>query len=636
MSKLNSSLVNKIISWLMIVILAIIGLVTIKNADGIGIPGDGFEYLMMQISFQNHGSFDVTESDVEDAKQYFDNEIFDTIYRDRAETTLIEGNNGKLYAKHFGMYSVIGLPLSRVFHYFGINPAKAFMVMNLVFWLFALVVVRLFLKTDEWRKTLLIAFLTFNPIYFYLSWVHTELFIFAFVIIGLVFWNNRKFIPAMLFTSIAATCNLAVLTLAFVIGLDFVISTYLNTRNIGNVVKKAIPLLACALPGFIPVILSIIHFGTYSPVASVASVGSSEFPADSRLWAALSYIIDPNQGMLVYSALIVPTFIVLIVINLFLRERVLSTVLNLSAVLLMLVIISQELHINCGMSFIMRYNVWMLPIYAFFVVYNLRKIWQGIAIVGGSTLWALAIILVMFTSGLTNCYLSFTPIGEFVLNRFPTLYNPPVGIFYSRTLGLESYYCKDPVAYRDRDGNVLKILMSGDAIDSLNNGEWVLLNGEYPSASTVCGPHFIYFNYSEEGVRLVPNTNILDFSNMSETDTSYILSEVGIEGDNLLMYGNTLHIRNYMMPGVYNGSLGISNVFGGVQNITISINGSTVYTGPVSMEDDRISFDFEVDETCVCDMEIDAPSALSPSSVDPNSNDDRVLSLYLTDFVYEN
>ena len=620
----------------MIVVLAITGLITIKKADGVAIPGDGFEYLMMQVSFQNHGSFDVTEEDIEDAKVYFDNDIFDTIYKDRADTTLVEGNNGKLYAKHYGLYSVISLPLSRVFHFLGLNPAKAFMVMNLVFWLLALICVMLFLKVDDWRKTLLVLFLACNPVYFYLSWVHTEVFIFAFVVMGLVFWNNRKFIPAMLLTSIAATGNLAVLALAFVVGLDYVISTFKADRSASTVVKKTLPVIACALPGFIPVILSFVHFGTYSPVAAVASVSSSEYPTDSRLWAALSYFIDPNQGMIIYSALIIPSFLVLVVINLIRRERVLSTILNLLSAFLMILIVSQELHINCGMSFIMRYNVWMLPLYAFFVVINLNKFWQGAVFVGGSAAWSAAVMVVMLTSGLRNCYLEFTPVGELVLNRFPTIYNPPVGIFYSRTLGSEVYYCEDPVAYRDSDGNVLKILMSNEAIESITNGDWILLNGDTPSASTVCGAHFLYFNYSEEGVRLVPDTNRIDFSDMSETDASYILSDVGIEGDNLLVYGNSLHIRNYMLPGTYNGSVGVSNVFGGVQNITICINGNTVYEGPVSMEDESIEFSFNVDDSCVCDMEISIPGALSPSSVNPDSNDDRVLSLYLTDFTYEN
>ncbi len=620
----------------MIVVLAITGLFTIKNADGEGIPGDGFEYLMMQISFQNHGSFDVTSEDIDDAKAYFENEIFDTIYKDRADTTLIEANNGKLYAKHFGLYSVIGLPLSRVFHFFGLNPAKAFMVMNLGYWLVALVVVILFLKIDDWRKTLLIAFLTFNPVYFYLSWVHTEVFIFALVVMGLVFWNNRKFIPAMLLTSVAATGNLAVLALAFVIGLDFVITSFKDSKSLGKVVKSTLPLLVCALPGFIPVILSFIHFGTYSPVAAVASVGASDYPTDSRLWAALSYIIDPNQGMLIYSALIIPAFIVLVAVNLIHRERLLSTVLNLFCAALLLLIISQELHINCGMSFIMRYNVWMLPLYAFFVVNNLKKFWQGVTIVGGSSVWALILIFIMVNSGLTNCYLEFTPVGKFVLESFPTVYNPPVGIFYSRTLGSEVYYCEDPVAYRDSDGNVLKMLFSSDALDALANGDWILLNGEYPSSSTICGAHFVYFNYSDEGVRLIPDTNQIDFSDMSETDASYILSDVGIEGDNLLVYGNNLHIKNYMMPGSYLGTIGVSNVFGGVQEIIITINGTNVYEGPVSMDDENICFEFEVGDNCVCNMEIVIPGALSPSSVDSNSDDDRVLSLYLTDFLYEN
>jgi len=634
MIKLNSTLINKIISWMMIVILVVTGLITIKNADAKEIPGDGFEYLMMQISFQNHLSFDVTEEDIEDAKAYFDNEIFDTIYRDRADITLVEGNNGKLYAKHFGLYSVLSLPLSRVFHYFGINPARAFMVMNLLFWVMALVVVMLFLKIDEWRKTLLIAFFVINPVYFYLSWVHTEVLIFALVVIGLVFWNNRNFVLAMLFTSLGAVSNLGVLALAFVIGLDFVISNYPEFKKSVASVKKLIPVVLCAVPGFIPVLLSFIHFGTYSPVAAVASVNSSDYPVDSRLWAALSYIFDPNQGMIVYSGLIVPAFFVVVILMIIRREKLLTTILNLLSVLLMIVIVAQELHINCGMSFIMRYNVWMLPVYSFFVVINIRKLWKTATVTLISAAWSFVMIVLMLTSGLVNCYLEFTPVGNAVINSFPALYNPPVGIFYSRTLGVETYYSEDPVAYRDPEGNVTKVLLTSEASDAIQNGEWLLINGEDAVVSNICGSEFTYMNFSNEGVRLVPNKCLIDFSNMSDSDSSYILSDYGIEGDNLLVYGNELHIRNYMVPGEYEGQIGVANVFGGVQRVTITVNGEQVYTGPVSMEDDCIFFDFSIDEDCVCDMTVTIPGALSPSSVDSDSSDDRLLSLYLTDFSY--
>lgn len=633
MNKTNSTLILKFISWALVVVLAIVGLFTISKADGYEIPGDGFEYLMMQISFQNHGSFDVTNEDIEDAKVYFDNEIFDTIYKNRADTTLVEGNNGKLYAKHFGLYSVLSLPLSRVFHFVGMNPAKAFMVMNLGFWLLSLAVVLVFLKADEWRKTLLIAFLVFNPVYFYLSWVHTEVFIFAFVVMGLVFWYEKKYIPAMLFSSFAATGNLTVLVIAFVIGIDFIVDSYKANKNIASLISKTIPVALCAIPGFVPVIMSFIRFGTYSPVAKVASVGSSLYPTDSRVWAGLSYIFDPNQGMLVYSGIIVPSFIVLAFLSLRHHKATWNTILNLFAAFMMLVIVSQELHINCGMSFIMRYNVWMLPLYAFYVVNSIEKLSNCIAVVGTSSVWSLAIIVVMLNSNLTNCYLDYTPIGKFFVDNFPSIYNPPVGIFYSRTLGNEVYYCDEPVAYRDEDGNVLKLLVTPSALDKLSD-DWLIFNeGDY-FVTNICGSGFSYINYLDDGVRLVPNTDNINFSDMTIIDESYILSDYGIEGESLLIYGNEFHIRNYMIPGIYSGSIGVSNVFGGMQQVIITVNGVEVYNGPVSMDDENIEFDFEVGENYTCDMVITIPGALSPSSVDPSSNDDRMLSLYLTEFQY--
>ena len=52
------------------------------------------------------------------------------------------------------------------------------------------------------------------------------------------------------------------------------------------------------------------------------------------------------------------------------------------------------------------------------------------------------------------------------------------------------------------------------------------------------------------------------------------------------------------------------------------------------MDDDYLEFDYVVTDDCLCDIVIDIPNALSPMSVIPGSDDNRVLSLYLRDFTY--
>ena len=115
---------------------------------------------------------------------------------------------------------------------------------------------------------------------------------------------------------------------------------------------------------------------------------------------------------------------------------------------------------------------------------------------------------------------------------------------------------------------------------------------------------------------------------------SLIRSSVGYEGDVALVYGKQLHLCLHMLPGTYTGRFGLANVFGGEQYITVRVNGDVVYEGPVTMDDDSFGFVLTVGDDYQCDLVIDIPNAFSPMSVIEGNTDDRVLSLYLEDFVY--
>lgn len=632
----------KFISWMLILLLVFAGLTVTSRSDAKDFPGDGYEYLMMPVSIMNHGSTSVTEKDIDDAKAYYGSEVFETIYRTRSETTLVSGNDGNFYAKHYYLYSVLCMPLRGLFHAAGVNPARAFLLMNLFFWLVSCLFVQLVLEAEQWKKTLIMLFVVLNPVWFYLTWVHTEVLMFSLVVISLVFRYNGKYIPSMLFMSIAAMNNLGLLVPAFILGIDFLFHTYKKSdKKISVTLKKTLPILACAIPGFIPVIRSFILFNSYSPVASVASVENSEFPTDSRLLCGLSYIIDPNQGMIAYTFLIVPAFIVICVINLVKRRNTAETIFNLLVIIGILFVVAQELHINCGMSYIMRYNIWILPFMAFFDVFNMKPL-PASFVLSLSSVWTLGVVIFFTLTSAPDLYLGFTPFGKFMMENLTSVYNPPVGIFYSRTLTSETYYSEYPVGYFDDEGNLCKILVTPQASELLDEGKWTIFDPsgaivDYRDLDTtnINGSDFTYVNITRDGYHLVEDTDTLDFSDLKDTDNPVILSSVGFEGDNALIYGNELDLRIRTTPGTYTGRFYLTNVFGGIQNVMVRADGEPVYEGIVSMDDEYFEFEFEVDDGYFCDIEVLVPGALSPVSVIPESTDDRVLSLYITEFTYE-
>ena len=86
MAETRKDVILSFISWVLLLILAIGGLGVIARDDAYQLPGDGFEYLMMPVSIVNHGSTDVTQQDIDDAKAYYGNNIFDTIYLKTTKT----------------------------------------------------------------------------------------------------------------------------------------------------------------------------------------------------------------------------------------------------------------------------------------------------------------------------------------------------------------------------------------------------------------------------------------------------------------------------------------------------------------------------------------------------------------------
>lgn len=82
-----------------------------------------------------------------------------------------------------------------------IYPLWAFYITNGILWLIAILTIFYCLKTDDKRKFCLLILVMINPVFFYLDWVHMEMFIFSFEIIGLVFLYNKQYALSILMVS---------------------------------------------------------------------------------------------------------------------------------------------------------------------------------------------------------------------------------------------------------------------------------------------------------------------------------------------------------------------------------------------------------------------------------------------------
>lgn len=464
-----------LISWIIIAVYLIAGCFYISTLSA-SVYGDGYEYMFQTTSFRNHLSFEVTEQDVEDTARVFDD---DRAYDKYSDLTL--DREGRAYCNHFGFYSVLVLPLRMILFRLGYDPTYSFFIFNLLLMAVAASVTLIFLKTDDMKKLCLVLLILLSPAFLYISWVHTEVYIFAFAVMGMVFWHNRQRGIAILMVSLAAIQNLGILPLGMMIGIDHIIEVVLSSREekkkVPYLCRRILPYGLFYLPAFVPMAMNLIHFGTISVIAEKVT------DTTDLLRKAAAFIIDPNIGLIIYVPVMVIGFAVIAIASIVMKVNLRKTVFHILAIAGMLFIVAFEKQINCGMNGIMRYCVWICPVFFFYFVLNFDHAFRN---------YRLFHILAVFSSCLTAVIMSlflwgpfvygqngFSPVARLILSTCPSVYDPPVGIFYSRCCDHEIYYSEDPVSFYDSEGYSRKIIVSREALDKLEEGSWVIVDDDF-------------------------------------------------------------------------------------------------------------------------------------------------------------
>ena len=445
------------------------------------IMGDGAEYILHTAAIQNHGSLDIRPEDVKRASEEFYGleSILQSMYDTRHG--FHETAEGEVFANHFGAYSALVIPAKTILILLDIHPIYAFFITNAILWTMAILAVIVLLKTDWKKKFWISMLLMFNPAIFYLDWTHTEIYIFAFTIIGLVFFYNKQYRRAIFFVSVAAMQNIAILPYAMIIGIDYIINfyhdkmekwTFKNSLSfIRSYWKEILPYGCFYIPAAIPLMVTFIHFGTLNVVADVAR--EKEFLMEK----AFAYAFDLNIGILPFEPIIILMFLIMLIVGLKTNRK--ESLLNLIGVGGIFYIISNQRQINSGMECIMRYNVWIIPIMIFFVAMHWEvcvgrfKASYMAVFFGIETTYTICILGYLLLGNGAYNYGQFAPWTKKILAVAPQLYNPVHGIFYSRCSGGERYYSSYPVGYYDEDGYVKKIILNQQSeADFLQN--WIL------------------------------------------------------------------------------------------------------------------------------------------------------------------
>ena len=305
-------------------------------------------------------------------------------------------------------------------------------------------------------------------------------------------------------------------------------------------------------------------------------------------------------------------------------------------------------HVNCAMSGISRYNAWGASILIFATGLLGTDLLEKARIKAISFVtFGLSAILtagVVFAYGPTcasnTSYLQFAPIATWTLDHFPSLYNPLESTFNSRTNLIEGgYYIETPVAYYAEDGYIRKILASENDKDILLS-DYISEVGKTDSfikqVNDLKGLGYISLSGSDKIVK-VESINIgeaISFTNEDNSGATYVTQGIYCYAEDW----GTWSIGNKTVLKLKTDSKAKelhceidACAFSGAQDVTVSINGKSVYHNE-EYRGDGIKFDFDnpgAGESI--EIAIDIPNAVAP--IEFGQNDERVLGLGYTSLI---
>ncbi len=544
--------------------------------------GEWDDYSLPVASILYEHNFSITQNDVECYKALFPE------WAEHIQYFSLSGRftrNGGEMPWYFPVYAIICIPFVLILKVMRLPTIYSFAYTNLMVFLVALLFVYKCLKTEERKKCLLIAALSIHPVIFYFGWISAEVFIYSCLIIAMVSWYNRWYKRSAVAVSVAGMLNPTIMSVGIVMIIWYLYAIFQNRDTdfiscLKDNLKDIMTYGCCYIIGLIPMVYNYYNTGYINLSASYETY----LIAEESVWERfLSYLFDLNYGILPYHFFLLLISIALVAAA-FVRRHGRYLVWMLAFVV-NIILYSYMIHINSGMSGTARYNTWVSAIFIFAVCLFMEEILKKRRLIQTAYTLAAAGIcftgLVVFRYGLycasdTN-YTYMTPVAEFILDKFPDLYNPLHSTFNSRTNHVDGgYYYETPIVYFAEDGYVRKILASEKDKDELlknfesqtGYNDWladeIYSLTQKDSYISIPAKYQVYEKFSE--------TN--NFSKQEDPASNYIRHELsGVEKWGTGSDGYNFEAALKCMAG--NDTLKkevISNVHHDFQNIRICIN----------------------------------------------------------------
>lgn len=617
--------------------------------------GEWDDYSLTTASIINDGNAGISKSDVQKAKELFPE------WADRYDSYQLSGfhtRNGDEMPWYFPTYSAFCVPMVLLLKLLGRPAVYAFVYTNFLSFVLMLFVVAGLKKASNKQKVCLLLALSIHPIVFYFTWISAEVFIYSFLTIGILLWQEKKYYLSAFCVAFISTMNPTIL----IVGIAVIIS-YFATLFAENPDQKPRSQLkyfweqkqrillfgACFLISLVPFLYNYYNTGHINLTA--AAFSREDIPTYFRFFA---YLFDLSFGFLPYFNLLFLASIALLVFAVLKRHW--------NYILLMLSFFGTVYcysimpHINSGMSGISRYDAWASPIMIVGVIYysaDLIRI-HGLRRSAKRAIGSVFAVYLILSAGIlldygpdrarrTN-YVSFTPISAYVLDHFPALYNPLPSTFNSRVNHVDGGYRYDtPIIYRNNQNQIRKIYaaekdreyLKDNTVGSEEDLKW--LDGEVKALPA--GGGYVSVGQTHEIVFVpgyTPNQKIL-FSTATRTGAKYVFA--GLSGNEQKFSwtdGKQVEME-FKVPAAYahhtlQAQFSLFGVYHAPQTVIAVVNGKTVARLAVFGKG-ILQFDFQVPSDGIINLSMKLPNAISPNNIGA-SKDIRLLSLQLIGAVF--
>jgi len=442
--------------------------------------GDAVEYSLMTEALFNHFSPNVETADCESFKSAFIKkskwEENDKAGAYEATQAFISSTNyklldydyaffvakdGKKYSVHFFFYSLLNLPVRWICSIISFNPLQVFHVTNALLVLISCLVFFKYSKFGEFQTAAFALLFFYSTNYWYLCWVHPEVFTVCFVTLGLwLFFQDKKYVGILL-VSIAALQNQPLTILSATLCL---ITLFSNGFSLKNCLK----IFLCSFLIFIPSLFYYYHFGETNLIQYQGGLSFS-YVTFTRVFG---FFFDLNQGVILALPFILFAYLFLVIrkINSIKQADTKWDLFIPLAIVAMTCIAATIDNWNHGQAVVNRYVTYIgtvIFVHFFFLLMNIenKKRRNTILIVALFS----QIATVFYHQSLSKFDWSTNeskPIATWVLNHCPQLYNPDPIIFIARYTPMDKL-TESPAYYAKKTGEITKFLVNKNYLYNL-------------------------------------------------------------------------------------------------------------------------------------------------------------------------